>query len=443
MNELYKIFKTAVEENEEEPPEAIWHNVEKTLDKQNILKYKRRYFQLARIAICALFLSVCLNLHDDFTISFSKGMAGINKQQSATDPVDQSVKQYLKVPASLKHKQVIEDMHSFSDSGLVNNRKNILRVFHTNNNEELNKNLVANRITISGKKLDNIALQHFDNLPIDKEHILQPLSLMQTLPEKNANPDNVQKAKKLIALKRPVKSRITLTAFVAKSIIKNHLDEIYEIDNVNENELKEREKRKFSFSTGLLAGYQIKKIIVQSGISYTQLNSSVAPSYLDEEIYNGSTNFLLPTTYGVAVIDKNYFPGLTSADSLHLNGFSKQKISYITLPLLLKYNIIARKKLSFYVSAGGAVNIITGSKVDLSFMQNASTFKTINPQLAGLKKCFYSAIVGLDASYIIHKNISLTIQPSLNYSLSSINKNTPVKNRVSVANIATGIKISL
>src|SRR6516162_7667924 len=81
MKNVDKIFQSAYNIYEEEPPDKLWAVIENKLDKDEIAKYRSRYFIMMRVALCIIFLFLFLKLHDYFNTDLAK-VSIANKSRS-------------------------------------------------------------------------------------------------------------------------------------------------------------------------------------------------------------------------------------------------------------------------------------------------------------------------------------------------------------------------
>ncbi|MEO7766110.1 MAG: hypothetical protein ABIS01_01745, partial [Ferruginibacter sp.] len=56
LHDIDKLFKTALDNQEENPSKGVWDNIDKNLDKNKVVDISRKYFQLRRVAIVMLVL---------------------------------------------------------------------------------------------------------------------------------------------------------------------------------------------------------------------------------------------------------------------------------------------------------------------------------------------------------------------------------------------------
>ena len=108
----------------------------------------------------------------------------------------------------------------------------------------------------------------------------------------------------------------------------------------------------------------------------------------------------------------------------------------------MKYLLYEKNRLSFYTSLGAGINIVTKASLEVGIPDNDNV-KEIAAKIGGVKRTFYSGMVGLGADYKINKKISLSLQTEMSRSFTPANKNVPVKNSINNFSLIGGIKIPL
>src|SRR2546423_12415208 len=90
MNEIDKIFTSEIKHYEEEPPKEVWNVIESKLDKQAAKKYRRKYFNVLRIAICFALSFFSLLVFNIWTKDQDHNNYGIIKSNDHTDSLFQN-----------------------------------------------------------------------------------------------------------------------------------------------------------------------------------------------------------------------------------------------------------------------------------------------------------------------------------------------------------------
>ncbi len=458
MSEFYNLFKSRLESAEEMPPTEVWSSIENRLDENLQIKRLQRRYRVLRIAVCFLAVILVKQLSDSNLRINGNGKysavsaAGLvqdsgslinGERPSAGTPVTavgKTENQDLYGPA--KGKSAGDNVLGTQDTRIKNSS------IGTADLKESGSGLttLAGREPettnpASGQGRTDFKTLHSINDNADSLS-LAPHKLSRA-PESKPQPALVSssKQKNILKHKTPV---VFLSAVASKDYYFNNTVKGNDFDNETEEQIRERESNSFSYTLGLLAEFRLShKWSIQSGLTFSAVNSNISPAVVRGRDYQGGVKFILPTTYGLAVIHDHDDMYPREGDSLHLYGRTGQQLYYLSIPLLLKYQAFQGKKISLTPAAGFALNLITKSKIKASVVKNINQVKQVSASLNGLKNNFYSAYLGLEASYRINPKIALSVQPVLRYSLTSFNSNVPVKNSLNSIAIFGGVKISL
>ena len=121
-------------------------------------------------------------------------------------------------------------------------------------------------------------------------------------------------------------------------------------------------------------------------------------------------------------------------NSLVTKGEFSQVFDFIEIPLFLRYLLID-SKVGIELVGGVNAGIIVGNNAFINNeygLQNIGKTRDISP-------VNLSASAGLGASYSLSKNISLAVEPRINYYLKSINSNPDVNFRPYRIGLYTGL----
>ncbi len=90
LHNIEDLFRSALDDNEENPSGNVWQAVDKRLDKDKVVSIKRKYTNLKRIAIMLLFLLASYVLYDVYKIGGGRSSKGFVKNNEATDSGSQN-----------------------------------------------------------------------------------------------------------------------------------------------------------------------------------------------------------------------------------------------------------------------------------------------------------------------------------------------------------------
>ena len=243
------------------------------------------------------------------------------------------------------------------------------------------------------------------------------------------------------------------------------------------------EKAKFSYSTGFHVRYDLgKRFSVGSGISYSTFDQTAVYntiSVVADSVYQethgrephghgsggpsggpghghghghghqgnnphmppggGSHHFIIHTPCGA--IDLYNEPphgqaNLRDGDTLQIKTETSETTRFIYIPLVFQYRF-GNKKLSYFVEAGGAVNIVRSNSVKV--VVNDAYVE--NNEHDGLKSSNYSLLFGAGANYNFYKGLSMFLKPSIRYSITPVNQNNPVNSYPYYLGVGAGFSI--
>lgn len=456
MSDFYKLFKERLESDEQMPPPEAWENIEKELDESLRVKRLYKYSMTLRVAAaCVLILFAVLQTTDSYHLKTgSKYISGntIKKYSKSSNNKTAALTQDFKGDNTVTYSS--QKTLGKLQSNKTNNNNEVQVNSNISSSQEkqstlsninsLSQNIFPAHLNVTAKSLKNNSTQQklssaFYAAANDSLHLQHDSSIKkQEDVTSSAGVANHLKIKKKLP-------SFSLTAFFSNDINFNNTEQGSDIDYGNESEIQEREANNFSFNVGMLAGYRFsKKWSLQSGLSFSTVNNNIAPCFAKGRDYDGTVKFVLPTTYGLAVIKNNNAGNPPrDGDSLHLFGNSSQKLNYLTVPVLLNYQWFSTKKIELTTSVGIGINFITSSKFSGSVLRNTNQVKQVTANIDGLRKDFYTGYIGMSAGYNVSKKIILYVEPLLRYSLTSFNKNVPVRNSLNSISLSGGIKIPL
>lgn len=202
------------------------------------------------------------------------------------------------------------------------------------------------------------------------------------------------------------------------------------------------EQRNGSFSAGLLLNYQFSsRLSIQSGIGVSTFSTSIDPKTIYAAHDNaGRIRYELPFSYGNAYLFPKDNVQVAVGDSAK-TSVTNSKLTYVNIPLALSY-AIGKGRLKFYPTIGTGLNILTSSNAATSVSAVASK-QNLSAAVEGLRSSYLNGKIGFGAEYEISRKISLGMQPNINFALTPINRQTPVKAYQNFFSLQAGIRLKL
>lgn len=153
---------------------------------------------------------------------------------------------------------------------------------------------------------------------------------------------------------------------------------------------------------------------------------------------NNNHHYVIHTPHGS--IDLNNVPpraaSSNSGDTLKVKTEVFETVNFINVPLLVRYTF-GTKKLSYFVEGGAALNYVTNEKVQVVI--NDATIE--DNSLDALSNMNYSILFGFGTQYNFYKGLSMFVKPSLRYSVTPVNIDSPVKSYPYYLGMGAGLTI--
>jgi hypothetical protein len=162
-----------------------------------------------------------------------------------------------------------------------------------------------------------------------------------------------------------------------------------------------------------------------SNLPNTQNQSVTSQDVSYSAMYFNRTN----TSDVLKAVDESYGNG-----SLVENAQIIQRLRFIEIPFLARYQVI-NGKISCNLIGGLSTSVLINNNVLLK--QNGS--KSVIGETAGLQRFNYSGTIGLGINYQWFRNVSLNIEPTYKYYLNSISSNENMKVHLYSIGIFTGL----
>ncbi len=215
----------------------------------------------------------------------------------------------------------------------------------------------------------------------------------------------------------------------------NHIDD--------HNAIKHSERHNLSYTGGVKLNYGLnKKWSVQSGMNYTITSSKIGSKLIfADRDNNGNISFRLDCSSGYSFLLPENAQNPSAGDSLMVDD-TRNTLMYMGVPLEFEYKI-SPGKFSISALAGGQANILLKGKTTTVFGKGTASETSASGNTQALKSTYFSTQAGIKTEYRLNKKIALTIMPSGQFGLTSINKGASVKTRSNYFSVAAGLKIKL
>jgi hypothetical protein len=432
LQDIDNLFTDVLKDHLEDPPENTWQQIENDLNRRDAEKYKAKYYSLRRTLNVAALIFACLILSDALQFVAS------NQEKKGLSYLD-----YFANNRSHNDKSdVVTAINSVNDR---NSKENLLYTIRGTNEltakDDNDSKSDRETIELLNEDMSIISIPHsINNSLTDHSSILltsesSQKNLLLNQLQKQLSGSNQNQTKK--------KHDFYIVPFASLDHIDGRLQEEYEYGDENVSDYTKREQPDRSYTVGLLFEYELsKKISLQSGSLISNAFTSVSPTIVKAMPDNSGTyKFKLATTYGLAEIKKTGITDPQNGDSILVND-AMIHLTYFSIPVLMKVNL---KQGKFNVSgtAGLAFNKITGDKAEVNYTTPATSEMETVEKIEGVKNSFFSVIAGAEATYSLSKNISTGINPVVRYSITPVNKGTPVKTYPISVGLGATVRIKL
>lgn len=217
------------------------------------------------------------------------------------------------------------------------------------------------------------------------------------------------------------------------------------------NEIREGERVQTASAYGLLIDHKFRSNWrLQTGIGITEQSSIIEskPIFARKDDIrggggngNGEIKYKFNCTAGTVFIDPKTAGTLNTGDSvLALSSINSNK--YLQIPLRISYSF-SWGKFSMAPTVGVQSNILRSSTLNTTLVDNAGTKTPTSAQIEGLRSMYLTAEIGLGLEYSISKRLSVYVMPRTGFSLSPINKETPVRTYTKDISAVSGLRFQL
>lgn len=224
------------------------------------------------------------------------------------------------------------------------------------------------------------------------------------------------------------------------------------IQNAFGGSSKMSERIDFSYSTGLLLGYQLStKFTLFAGASYNQMNHTIQRDQIFSRAFDQIA--IGDSTIGLSSIGElggfQLLPEIggseTNTEIIGENSTNKiasvtQQFGYVEVPVLLQYNFLTKNKFSMHATGGLSTGFVVQNNAIARFTDNTTqNFGTTN----NIRNFNFNLQLGLGMQFKLHKHVFLNIEPTFRYSI--VNWSTDARFRANpiLLGLNTGIAIKL
>lgn len=488
LPDIEKIFKSALEDEEEMPAPEVWTAIDNILDKDNVVSIKKKYENVKKVAFLLFFMLAGLSIYEfekplsnrdnkfpGKEIASEKSNGENVKDESNTSP-DKSEgpgslttnKSKISPYDSLVFKEPAAKAEPAKLSSVLTEGKKLVRDYRK---PVFDKELSQPQQAAADNSVDtaeNESSKKHKEKFADRDMRLEKTILSKdynALPVQRLSPDNLGSINTIILPRSPAPIKIApgianksamaistkakkgrLSAFSINFFYSPDFASYRLQDNVSNNnpgeatEIVKTERHELSSTTGALIEYRAKKYwSIQAGLTYSNTNIIVAPKTIYAQADNsGRIKYLLNTSSGYGYVLPSFSNNPKVGDSLYATT-STHTLQYLSLPVAIKYTV-TKGKVSLSAIAGAAVNRLVKGKVETSVEDGTNNEPEVADNLQGLKKVYFSGLTGFGINYQLYKKAAITFAPVYRFALNSINKDAAVKSYPNSIGLTTGIR---
>ncbi|MGG9970159.1 outer membrane beta-barrel protein [Ferruginibacter sp. SUN002] len=496
LHDIDKLFQSAINEHQEMPSDEVWNNLEKNLDKNDIIDFRKKNSGLKRLSVLLLLLLSGISVYLLLNTQKDKPVSSNQITTTPNDPVaDQSqkniaakkntadiLKDKLIAKKTIEKADVAEAKNSSSleTNNTANaatgkaisdqNKTTATLKRSSKNNPVKNKNISGNinksRKTTTKKASVKISTNKAtDNFDGDEDRELSSAvdetNISTNKEIKDSSTIESNKATSLaVAATKPTEVGKTSPA-KKKDQKKKETDfalnffyspdfAFYRLQNdennnqqsgENEDEFNDNEEHGNAFTGGILFDYNLNDHwTIQSGIvfSKTTIRSDEKKIYAQTD-NSGNIKYRYNASSGYTFVNAPEGNAPSVGDSIEASS-ALHTIKYIGVPLALKYTL-SYKKWELNMSAGATANFLINGKIQTSLEGSGDDDDHDKKyKLQGLKKTYFSGSASIGAAYNLNKQWAITFNPTVRFALSAINKNVSVRSYPNSFGLSTGLR---
>jgi hypothetical protein len=456
-NDIGEQFSNEINKLDQQPRGHIWENIDKALDKTDAVNYKDKFTRLKKRSLLLLLLLIGISTFSIIYFNTSKtkntlhgtahnynvaeqkknelannnetSSAASNKKEprstnsfaqrqivdntaakdNAVSKEEQEVFTSPKISIIKKGKTTVKITNGTTEEETATDKKNVENVKDNTLQKKAGENIFEAQVkpTDAGKNISTIPVASKRDSLITAVNNLS--SKTNTKKQQNNN------------------SKFTLTAFVAPDYSAYRLENNEKNSYDNKNGIEKRERSDISSSIGVLLGYKMgKKVMLQSGITFSSSDISIDPTKIYAEKNNaGTIKYRYNTSYGYGYLLPSFSATPSVGDSLFANG-ANHTLHYIGIPVIIKYKL-GNKKITFCPGAGITFNFLTKATLTTDVQDRFNSETEYISKLEGIKKFSSSVIITPEIQYHLSQKWNISVMPYFKYSLGPVNKGNVVK----------------
>ena len=414
------VFRNGLKDYEESPPPEVWENVKIVIDRK-----KKYMFFLRSAASIAIIVSIGILAymwgHETSKENFSANVAAIN--EPVISPAD------VVIPPA-----IVQEKTETTVVAVINQKKEIETVvapvadnlcvpddtYAENSDVDISSEILVAETELIPEIQETLEI-NYDNIFSSE---------FQTFAYNNIyeNDANVEDSRwSIMAMASPLyQSQFTTSS------------------NELSRQIMNSDQGRSSYSGGVGVAYKInKRLSLQSGVYYLamgqelggvdayggfqQVNPTKGTDNFEVLTSNGTVHVNNPDIYlgsdnlpdRVVVKDNIYAPEFFDPNKAGLNYLSNSifgDLSYLELPMILRYKAIDRK-LGFSILGGMSYNFLVGNSV--------YAIGDGGKEFVGTIRGLYtlSSSLGMGMEYKLSRNFSFNVEPTLKYFLNTSNSN--------------------
>lgn len=209
------------------------------------------------------------------------------------------------------------------------------------------------------------------------------------------------------------------------------------------DEVRKNESTRTASTYGILIDRVLNnKLAIQTGLTIfnriTDIHSKTIYARADDR---GTVQYRFNCSSGYSYIPAKSGNSPVAGDSTKAIA-AKSTLQYISVPLVIKYNI-KTGKLNLSPGAGVSLNFLSRGKIETLIENVTGNESATTNNIQGLKSNYLNGLLSMDAEYMLTKKLALTFIPTGRFALSPINKSGPVKTTLNSIGMSAGIRLKL
>ncbi len=478
-HDIDKLFNQGLSDYSEKPPGFVWNNIENKLNNKRFRQKRNIMYAIA--ASVALLLSFGagylftgsqsqnLMVSNQNSIEHTTAKTNINTVNGNNKtPIknNNNIKPRNKTANSTDNTSINKNSDSKNSKQNLNatkskpakkgiNKKNVIKAtsagmllppMYANTNEfDANKTQIAANTETNSNKLNLLKMKGLESLPENSNsELMYDIRQAPVIPDYTStninNKSNILWSVGISAT--PLMSYRKVTDAPSDILLDNaDVSTNYEQNYTNE-------KPYVSYSAGVGVNCKVaKRWKIQSGLYFSELgqvSENVAITGLQPYTIAENNSYYINTSTGNVKVQGspneliNKFTEKTNINDYSdfippgsINSIDEepeltadflQTYEYYEIPFAINYTIIDRK-LSVNMTGGVSANIMYKNK---TYVNNNNSQYELNAESEDLKNMNYSGILGLGFEYPLVTKLNFSLQPTLRYSLNSINNTNSV-----------------